>query len=103
MAEQDHFSLEDYWMQDITQSLDVGIVVLDLDFKIVLWNSFMENHHGTGSEHVLGREIFEMFDDLPGPCFYNMETKALFISHESLPAFHQCRGVHVSKHHHYSP
>ena len=69
MAEQDHFSLEDFWMQDITQSLDVGIVVLDLDFKIVLWNSFMENHHGAGSEHVLGSEIFDMFDDLPTDWF----------------------------------
>lgn len=65
MTIQDHFSLQDYWMQDITQSLDVGLVVLDLDFKIVLWNNFMENHHGTESEHVLGQNIFDMFDDLP--------------------------------------
>ena len=69
MEEHALFSGEYYWMQDLTQSLDVGLVVLDLDFKVVLWNEFMANHHGSEGETVLGHTIFELFDDLPEDWF----------------------------------
>ena len=31
---------------DILQTIDVGLVVLDHNYQITLWNGFMENHSG---------------------------------------------------------
>src|SRR5690606_4232377 len=33
-----------HWLLDIVQSIDVGVVVLDREYRIQVWNSFMENH-----------------------------------------------------------
>ena len=65
MSERASFASEYYWLQGVTQSLDVGLIVLDLDYHVVLWNEFMDNHYCGGSPNVLGRTIFELFDDLP--------------------------------------
>ena len=37
---------EFHWMMDMLQNIDVGLVVLNEDNEIQLWNSFMENHSG---------------------------------------------------------
>lgn len=59
------FAAEYYWLQGVTQSLDVGLVILDLDYRVVLWNEFMDNHYCGDSPDVFDRSIFELFDDLP--------------------------------------
>ena len=33
-----------HWMMDMLQSVDVGIVVLDKNFRVQVWNGFMESH-----------------------------------------------------------
>jgi diguanylate cyclase len=65
MQEPALLSGEYYWLQDLTQSLDVGLVVVDMDYQVVLWNDFMANHHGSEGEDVLNKNIFDLFDDLP--------------------------------------
>lgn len=65
MTEPELFSDEFHWLQDVTQSLDVGLVVLDLDFRVVLWNDFMENHCHHDPGDVFDKTIFELFDDIP--------------------------------------
>ncbi|MGK0337041.1 MAG: diguanylate cyclase (GGDEF)-like protein [Candidatus Azotimanducaceae bacterium] len=65
MAESSIFTAEFHWLQGVTQSLDVGLVVLDLDFRVVMWNDFMDNHYEQGSADVFNKTIFELFDDLP--------------------------------------
>ncbi|MCY1265409.1 PAS fold protein [compost metagenome] len=53
-----------HWLLDIVQCLDVGVVVLDRQYQIEVWNSFMENHSGLGSDRVQGRNIFELFPEI---------------------------------------
>ena len=66
MSEQStSFAAEYYWLQGVTQSLDVGLVILDLDYKVVLSNEFMDNHYCGESPDVIDRPIFELFDDIP--------------------------------------
>ena len=38
--------LEFHWIIDMLQPVDVGIVGLDREFKIKMWNGFMEKHRG---------------------------------------------------------
>ncbi len=53
-----------HWMLDILQSLDVGLVVLDMKDNIQVWNGFMENHSGINGISVREKNIFKEFPDL---------------------------------------
>jgi diguanylate cyclase (GGDEF)-like protein/PAS domain S-box-containing protein len=53
-----------HWLMTMLQAVDVGIVLIDQDFKIQAWNSFMENHSGRKPDGVLNRNIFEIFGDI---------------------------------------
>ena len=58
--------LEDFhWLMDILQSLDVGLVVLDKNYNIQLWNGFMENFSGIHGVVINNHNIFEEFPELP--------------------------------------
>ena len=39
-----------HWLLDIVQCLDVGVLVMDRNFRVEVWNSFMENHSGLGAD-----------------------------------------------------
>ncbi len=53
-----------HWVFSIIQHVDVGLVVLDRDYNIALWNGFMENHSGQSSASVKGENIFRLFPDI---------------------------------------
>ncbi len=61
----DEFLTEFHWLMDVLQSIDVGLVVLNKDMEISLWNSFMQNHSAHLPTDVLNRNLFEVFPDLP--------------------------------------
>lgn len=58
-----------YWVMDALQSIDVGLVVLDRDYHIQAWNSFMANHSGLRSDQVIDHSIFQLFPDIPQDWF----------------------------------
>ena len=41
---------EVHWLLDIVQCIDVGVVVLDRQYRVEVWNAFMENHSGLGPD-----------------------------------------------------
>ncbi|MEX6502488.1 ATP-binding protein [Pseudomonas zhanjiangensis] len=47
------------------QSINLGVMLLDSDCRVVFWNDFMAIHSGKDSEAVLGRLLFELFPELP--------------------------------------
>ncbi|WP_267494317.1 PAS domain-containing protein [Fluctibacter halophilus] len=55
---------EFHWMMDMVQTVDVGIVVLDRDFRVKVWNGFMESHSGMLPSQVQGKTLFELFPDI---------------------------------------
>lgn len=58
-----------HWQMSLLDSLDVGLMVLDSDFKVALWNNFMVNHSGLSSSEVHGQSLFSLFPDLDSPWF----------------------------------
>ncbi|GAA4503617.1 diguanylate cyclase [Pseudaeromonas paramecii] len=56
---------EFHWILDVLQSIDVGLVVVDRQFNIQLWNGFMENHSGIGFSKLQGQGLFHRFPALP--------------------------------------
>lgn len=60
---------EIHWLMDMLQNIDIGLVVLDKQFNIQVWNSFMENHSGMQPGRVIGKNIFKLFNDVPEDWF----------------------------------
>ena len=60
---------EIHWLMDMLQSIDVGLIVLDDNFKIQLWNSFMENHSGMTPQSVAGKDLLDLFQNIPANWF----------------------------------
>ena len=54
-----------HWMTDVLQSIDVGLIVMDLNGTVNVWNSYMENHSGKTPSNVIGHNLFDVFPDLP--------------------------------------
>ncbi|MFB2765463.1 GGDEF domain-containing protein [Marinobacter shengliensis] len=54
-----------HWLVDMLESVEVGLVVLDLDFRVQAWNGFMENHSGITGSHIKDKVLFDVFPDIP--------------------------------------
>ena len=55
---------EFHWLLAIVQSIDVGVVVLDREYRVEVWNSFMENHSGRTARDASERSFFELFPEV---------------------------------------
>jgi diguanylate cyclase len=72
------FANELHWVMDILHNIDVGLVVVDLNMHIRLWNGFMQNHSAKAPEAVLNQNIFDIFPELPEAWFRRkIETVAV--------------------------
>lgn len=58
-----------HWQLDMLHTIDVGLVVVDRDYTIKLWNGFMANHSGMPPTKVIGENLFEQFPDIPQDWF----------------------------------
>lgn len=58
-----------HWLLDIIQSTDIGIVVLDKDFNVEIFNRFMQVHSDISAEEIIGRSIFDIFPYLDDEWF----------------------------------
>ncbi|UAW98811.1 diguanylate cyclase [Halopseudomonas nanhaiensis] len=67
-----------HWLLDIVQSIDVGVVVLDRDYRVEVWNSFMENHSGRSATEVAHTTLFELFPEIDQGWFtHKVETAVM--------------------------
>lgn len=55
---------EFHWLANIIQTLDVGLVVIDKETRVQIWNGFMESHSGKLSSEVKDRTLPELYPDL---------------------------------------
>jgi diguanylate cyclase (GGDEF)-like protein len=67
-----------HWLMDMVQTVDVGLIVLDRDYRVRLWNGFMENHSGQSGAYVIGNNLFELFPDLPEGWF-RRKAESVFV------------------------
>ncbi|MEL0660566.1 diguanylate cyclase [Psychromonas arctica] len=54
-----------HWLIDMVHSIDVGIVIIDKDFNVKVWNGFMENHSGFLTAHMMDKKITDVFTSIP--------------------------------------
>jgi len=51
-------------LESVLGGVNLGIVVLDADRRVRLWNQWMARHSALRAEDVLGRDFFTIFPDL---------------------------------------
>lgn len=80
-----------HWMMDMLQSVDVGIVVLNRQFEVKVWNGFMESHSGLLPSEVRDKTLFSLFPDISQTWFsqkarpvFELKTRA-FMTWEQRP------------------
>ncbi len=54
---------------NILAAIDVGIVVVNRQFSISMWNEFMANHSGQRPSEVQGRNLFSVAPEIDQPWF----------------------------------
>ncbi|MCO4787138.1 MAG: diguanylate cyclase, partial [Marinomonas atlantica] len=53
-----------HWLFDMLQHIDVGLVVINKNYEVELWNGFMENHSGVSSTNARQRSLFNIFPSI---------------------------------------
>jgi len=82
MSNSEDFLKDFHWMLDVLQYIDVGLIILDEDFNVRLWNAFMQNHSALQPQDVLGRKLFDLFPELPEGWF-RRKANSVFTLHNS--------------------
>lgn len=60
----DNSLVEMHWKHDLLGSIEVGIVVLDKDYNVNVWNQFMENHSSIVPGMIQNKNLFEFFPEI---------------------------------------
>lgn len=78
-----------HWLLGILQNVDVGLVVLDREMRIQLWNGFMENHSGLRPSQVRSRHLFELFPELPQDWLGSKINSAFLLNNRAFSTWQQ--------------
>jgi len=60
----------------------LGLIVLDANQQIVMWNQWMSSHSGLSAHRVLGQDLFDLFGELRG---HRLEQAVLSAMQSNLP------------------
>ncbi|WP_340678404.1 diguanylate cyclase [Paraglaciecola sp.] len=55
---------EMHWKHDLLGSIEVGIVVLNKNYEVQVWNQFMENHSNIVPGFIKDKNLFEFFPEI---------------------------------------
>lgn len=84
-----------HWLMDILQNIDVGLVVLDRNYEVQLWNAFMEGHSGLSPQVAKGKNLFSLFEDIDEAWFrqkaepvFQLKTRTFTIWEQRPYLFH---------------
>lgn len=78
-----------HWLMDILQNIDAGLVVMDKNYQVELWNSFMQNHSGKAPEDVLGKNIFIVFPELSERWFHHKAQSVFVLQNAAFTTWEQ--------------
>ena len=78
-----------HWLMEMLHNIDVGLVVLDRDYKIQIWNGFMENHSGLLPREVKDKTIFSLFDEIPEDWFRRKAESVFLLKNKAFTIWEQ--------------
>jgi len=78
-----------HWQMEMLHSIDVGLVVLDRDYTIQIWNGFMENHSGLLPREVKDKELFSLFKEIPEAWFKRKAESVFLLKNKAFTIWEQ--------------
>jgi len=78
-----------HWLMEMLHNIDVGLVVLDKDYKIQIFNGFMENHSGYFPREVKGKVLFELFDEISEDWFKRKAESVFLLKNKAYTIWEQ--------------
>lgn len=78
-----------HWLMDIFRSIDVGVTAIDRDYNIQIWNNFMQNHSGLNSIQVIGKNILELFPEIPCEWFKQKVESVFMLQNQAYTTWRQ--------------
>ncbi len=76
-------------LEFIVDRINVGILAIDRDYRVVLWNDFMASYSERPAEEVIGRNLFELFPELPRKWMERKITGAMVLRNFSFASWEQ--------------
>jgi diguanylate cyclase (GGDEF)-like protein len=74
---------------DIANKLNTGILIIDDQYNIVLWNRYLEIHANKKIDNVNGKSIFEIFPELPEKWFKRKVESVFQLNAQSFCSWEQ--------------
>ncbi|MBU2863451.1 diguanylate cyclase [Reinekea marina] len=80
---------EFHWLVEVLQTVDVGVLVLDLQYTITSWNGFIENNSGIDSADALGKSLFDVFPELSQDWFKHKAETVIQLRNRAFTTWEQ--------------
>lgn len=81
--------ISDKLLNSIIDQLDIGVVVLNRNFEVLLWNRFMSANSGQCADNVLGNNLFDLFPELPERWLKKKIESVLILKNRAFTAWQQ--------------
>jgi diguanylate cyclase (GGDEF)-like protein len=78
-----------HWLMEMLHNIDVGLVVLEKDYSIQIWNGFMENHSGLLPRETQGKVLFDLFDEIPKDWFVRKAESVFLLKNKAFTIWEQ--------------
>ena len=78
-----------HWLMEMLHTIDAGLVVLDRQYKVQIWNGFMENHSGLLPREVKDKELFSLFDEIPKEWFTRKAESVFLLKNKAFTIWEQ--------------
>jgi len=78
-----------HWLMEMLHTIDVGLVVLDRQYTIQIWNGFMENHSGLLPREVKGEKLFDLFEEIPEDWFKRKAESVFLLKNKAFTIWEQ--------------
>ena len=79
----------DNFCSTISAKLNTGVLIIDLEYKIVEWNRFMQVHAHKRPTEVIGQLIFDVFPELPKRWFERKLSSVVQLKNQSFCSWEQ--------------
>ena len=78
-----------HWLMEMLHNIDVGLVVLDKEYKIQIFNGFMENHSGYFPREVKDKVLFKLFEEIPQDWFERKAQSVFLLKNKAFTIWEQ--------------
>ena len=67
----------------ITNQLNTGVLIVDMEFNIVMWNRFLQVHANKTPDQVISQSIYTVFPELPRRWFERKLSSVIQLKNQS--------------------